>query len=101
MRDPLSEIGIDGDGKLYVVPASAKFPFIYREAMQVEWNAEQNHLCSPSPREWSHLQWFKQIIHAAAEQGVQLHLANSTVWKNISAELQQQIMSLSLGERGV
>jgi hypothetical protein len=101
MQDSISEIGLDGSGKLYVVPSTAKFPFIYREAMQVEWDIEQNCLRSPIPREWSYLRWFQQIVCAAAEQGCMLHITERTTWKQIPSELQGQIISFSNGSLSV
>lgn len=102
MQDFISEIGIDGNGRLYVTPSTIQFPFIYREAMQVQWNAKSNRLYSPAPHQWSYLQWFEQIIRAASEQGCQLLITNDTTWKNIPTDLQRQFCAPpSHGNSGV
>jgi hypothetical protein len=46
--DAIAAIGIDEDGSLWVKPATATFPFIYREAMDVKWDAERLRLSAPS-----------------------------------------------------
>ena len=89
--DSIAEIGIDESQRLFVTPASATFPYIYREAMEVHWDAVRRRLHSPKPREWDYLRWFQQIIAAAAEQSCNLQLASSTAWSNISAELKDEI----------
>ena len=92
--DTLDEVGINEAGGLYVRPSTEDFPFIYREAMEVGWNPQQRLLFGPKPREWSHLDWFKQIRDAAKEQGVTLRVTPSTIWRNIPASLQKQISEL-------
>jgi hypothetical protein len=57
--DTIEAIGIDESGSLWVKPAVATFPHIYREAMEVYWDAERLCLYSPEPREWSYAAWFK------------------------------------------
>jgi Integron Cassette Protein Hfx_Cass5 len=87
--DTIEAVGIDGGGSLWVKPTSATFPLIYREAMEVHWDAERLRLYSPKPREWSYGVWFKQIRDAAREQGVELQLGPSTTWSGVDPELQQ------------
>lgn len=49
--DTIVAVGIDEDGSLWVRPATATFPYIYREAMGVHWDAGRRRLFSPKPRE--------------------------------------------------
>jgi hypothetical protein len=79
--DEIQAVWIDEDGRLFVTPRSHQFPFIYREAVDVHWDAEQASLCSPVPREWSYLDWFKQILAAARMQGVVLQASPATEWQ--------------------
>ncbi len=92
--DAIEAIGIDEGGSLWVKPATATFPLIYREAMDVHWDAERLCLVGPKPREWSYAAWFKQIRKAAREQGVDLKLGPATAWSGIDAELRQTLASI-------
>jgi hypothetical protein len=87
--DPIEAVGIDEGGSLWVKPAEATFPLIYREAMEVHWDAERLRLYSPKAREWSYCAWFKQIKAAAREQGVDLQLGQATTWSGIDPELRR------------
>jgi hypothetical protein len=89
--DAIEAIGIDDGGSLWVKPATATFPYICREAMEVHWDAPRPCLYSPKLREWPYAAWFKQIRDAAREQGVDLRLAPETAWAGIDPELQQAI----------
>ena len=89
--DTIAEVGIDGDMRLFVRPATARFPYIYREAMEVHWDAARSRLHSPKPREWTYLRWFQQIVAAAAEQSTDLRLAPSTAWTNVPEDLRAEI----------
>jgi hypothetical protein len=94
-QDTIAKIEIDAEGKLYIVPVSSSFPYIYREAMEVRWDAERRSLYSPKPRDWSYCRWLQQIVAAAREQGVSLSFSPTTEWLNIDqaakAELEQAI----------
>jgi len=89
--DAIKAIGIDDKGSLWVKPATATFPYIYREAMEVHWDAERVCLYSPKPREWTYIDWFRRIRDAAREQGVELTVETTTSWSNIEAALRQGI----------
>lgn len=94
--DAIEAVGIDDSGSLWVKPTTAAFPYIYREAMEVHWDAEQLRLYSPKPRDWSYVDWFKQIKDAALEQGVKLTLERTTSWSNIDDDLQKAITASEL-----
>lgn len=89
--DRIASLGIDDDGALWVRPATTTFPYIYREAKGVEWDAEQRRLRSPKPREWSYVDWFVRIKDAAREQGVELAVEGATSWSNVPADLRRAI----------
>jgi hypothetical protein len=89
--DIIDEVSIDAEGRLHVKPASAAFPQIYREAMEVHWDPGSRTLYSPTPREWSYARWFKQILAAAKEQSCHLQLSKSTQWRNVPQPVQDEI----------
>jgi hypothetical protein len=89
--DSIAEVGIDAQERLYVRPAAATFPYIYREAREVHWEPAVGRLHSPKPREWSYARWFQQIIEAADAYGQPLRLTASTVWVNIPNELKTEV----------
>ena len=96
MKDAIKEIGVDGEGRLYVTPSGATFPMIYREGMGVQWDAK---LCclygGGKPREWSCARWYQQIIKAASEQGCLLVISPATSWVNIPDELKRRILTVA------
>lgn len=95
-RDAIAEIGIDAQGRLYVSPLTKTFPYIYREAMEVYWDATGRYLHAPPPPRAQRgvIWWFRQILAAAKEQGCELQIEPETKWKNISHELKEEISSL-------
>jgi hypothetical protein len=95
--DTIEAVGINDQGSLWVKPATATFPFIYREAKEVHWDAQRLYLYSPKPREWTYIDWFEQIRDAAAEQGVKLTIETTTSWSNIEPALREGITAASSG----
>src|SRR5689334_21081348 len=92
VQHEIDEIGIDQGGKLYVRPANWSFPYVYRAAMEIGWDPVRGVLFSPRQREWSHLDWFRQILAAAADEyGVRLKIGAATAWSNIPVLLRTQI----------
>ena len=59
--------------------------------MEVHWNEKGDFLYSPVPREWFHLDWFKQITNAVEEQGYSIRISSATRWNNISESLKKEI----------
>ena len=94
-HDAIAEVGIDAQGRLYVSPLTKKFPHIYREAMEVYWDAANDHLCAPPPprAQRGAVWWFQKIVTAAKEQGCELLIGPETKWKNIPHELAEEISS--------
>lgn len=93
MDDLIEEIGIDEERRLYLKPANATFPMIYREAMGVHWNNERGYLYGAKPQKWDYVEWYQQIINAAAEQGCNLLFSQNVSWVNVTSELQVKIIS--------
>lgn len=90
------EVGIDEEGRLYVIPVFAAFPYIYREAMEIGWCSEKKYLYFPKPREWSYFHWYTQIISVVKEQSHQLQVCKETTWVNIPEELKEEILRLEV-----
>jgi hypothetical protein len=89
--DVITAVEIDANGRLLVKPGSERFPYIYREAMEVGWDAKGEFLFSPRPREWSYFDWFRQILEAAQAQGCTLRVSDATRWDNVPADLVAQM----------
>jgi hypothetical protein len=91
----VSKIRIDDAGRLHVIPASnpsKMFRFVYRAAMGVEWDEEEQGFYTPVPQELSYADWWSTVLAAVkSEMGVSLTLETSTVWENVSPSLQQII----------
>ena len=92
-EDKISEVGIDEEEQLFVKPETQKFPFIYRESMQVSWDSKNRCLYSPRPIDWSYVDWFKQIIKASKAQGFTLRISEETVWNNIPDNLRTRMLN--------
>jgi hypothetical protein len=91
--DSIAEITIDGDGRLCVRPATVVLPYIWREAMQVQWDDQKGCLYSPKPREWSYADWYRQILAAAREQGCDLRITSDTVWTDVPEGVREAILT--------
>jgi hypothetical protein len=89
--DSIAEIGIDEKRQLFARPSTARFPYIYREALDIHWEPKGDYLYATEPSDWNYLECFQHIIGAAAVQRYDLHLAPSTAWSNVPAELSAQI----------
>ena len=91
----IEDIQINEEGNLLVKPVenpSKMFRFVYRAAMEVDWNEDLECFSCPKPREWSYFDWYKQVISAVvSEMGILLKISNKTAWRNISNELKSQI----------
>jgi len=93
-RDEIIEIGIDSEERLYLVPKSKEFPFIYREAKEVFWHPERKCLYSPKPKEWSYARWYSQIVNTAKEQSCILSISKNVKWVAIPESLKLEILRL-------
>ena len=95
-RDAISEIGIDDKGRLYVAPETKTFPYIYREAMEIHWDATGRYLFAPPPPRAqlaTPIWWFQRILAAAREQSCELRFSSETKWHNIPDELKDEIVT--------
>ena len=93
----VSKVWIDSEGRLHLAPSGCEFPYIYREAMEVNWDPSTRSLFSPTPREWTYAQWFKQLLAAAREQGQILVPDSSTDWTEIPADIKDQCLQAATG----
>ena len=92
--DSISEVSIDATGRLCVTPSLMKFPLVYRAALEVYWDEQGGFLHSPTPRHWSYLQWFQQIIDAARDEyGCSLFLTPRTRWSGVDSSVQDAILA--------
>ena len=91
----IASVSIDSARRLLVRPsldADSDFALIYRAAMGVNWDSESRSLVAPTPKEWSHFDWFKHLIEAVSiEYGQRLVLSETTQWANVPEELRAEI----------
>lgn len=92
-HDQIIEVGIDSKERLYVKPAKMKSPYMYREAVEVNWSESNSCLYSPKPRSWTYLEWYIHILGAAKLQACELHLTDKTIWNNVSTQLKNEILN--------
>jgi len=82
----IAEIRVMDSGRLLVVPelpTGEDFAFIYRAAMDINWEGKARGLLSPAPPSggWSHANWFRQTVAAVAnEYGARLVIDTETKW---------------------
>ncbi|WP_421935256.1 hypothetical protein [Phenylobacterium sp.] len=94
-RDEITDVEIDGEGRLRIRPLKEDLPYIWRAAMEVYWDPASRTLYSPKPREWTYPMWFRQLVAAAADEyGVQLSLSAATRWSNVPPDLRSEIEGL-------
>ena len=92
--EDIIEIGVDEVGRLYVKPSKTSFDYIYRAAMEVNWDKASGRLLAPKPEKWTYGMWFRHIRAAAAEEyGVKLEIVPATIWTNVPHELKAEILS--------
>lgn len=98
-RDTVARIELDAMGRLHIVPRSQEFPFIWREAMEVHWDAETGSLYSPPPRrwlygpiKWSYGQWLLHVLSAARAQGYELEVSPDTKWVNVDPGARREML---------
>jgi hypothetical protein len=95
-QDSITEVSIDSQGRLHVRPASASFPHVWRAAMEVYWEESSRTLYSPTPREWTYGDWFRQILAAAKDEyGFKLELTASTKWIDVPPDTIQVLDAIS------
>lgn len=89
---PIAEVGIDDEQRVFVRPVSGDFEHIYRAAMEVYWECATGRLSYPAPRNWTAPQWYQQIIAATADEyGIELQLTDETIWSNVPSNVRIQI----------
>lgn len=89
--DIIKETGINELGELYVTPENETFPYIYREALELNWCEHTRSLKAPKPRKWLYEDWFKQILKGAAEQGIKLIFDENSKFVGIDSTLRESL----------
>lgn len=90
----IEKIAIDKKGILSITPKRDGFCMIYRSAMGVYWNNDENFLYfnSPVKQEKDILKAYTQIISAVkSEYGKVLKVSLNTSYENISENVKKQI----------
>ncbi len=91
-KEKIIKVEIDNSGKLHLKPELTKFTLIYRTATEIHWDIEKQTLYSPKPREWSYLDWFKNILTIVKNEfSCCLYLTEGTEWVNIPNDLKKEI----------
>ena len=94
--DTIAEVSIDTSGRLHVRPKHEEFSQVWRAAMEVSWSEDSSTLYSPPPREWSYVDWYRQIVAAAKDEyGCTLLLIPETSWVNVPADVQQSVIAVA------
>jgi hypothetical protein len=95
MRDQITDVEIDVEGRLRLRPLKADLPHVWRAALEVCWDPATRTLYSPRPREWTYPTWFRQIVAATADEyGVRLALSPDTRWSNVPPDIRAEIEGL-------
>ncbi len=91
----ISKIEVLDNEEMYVVLASGGKPMyqhIYREAAEVYWDNERKGFKAPTPKKWSHSDWYHHIVSVAASGlGISLELSSKTNWVNVSSQAKAEI----------
>ncbi|MBK7103788.1 MAG: hypothetical protein IPH62_00690 [Ignavibacteriae bacterium] len=92
-KEKIILLGIDEFDRLFVKPEIETFSYIYRAAMEVNWDEKRKVLFSPKPREWSYQKCFEQIINAVKNEcNINLVIDENTVWENIDSKIKDEIV---------
>jgi hypothetical protein len=68
------------------------FRLVYRAAMEVSGDEEEQGFYAPVPQELSYADWHFKVLSAfQSEMGVSLSLNDATVWENVPPAIEQQI----------
>ncbi len=89
----IDKVEVDSNGRLLIAPpAGSDYTHIYRDATGVFWTHDGINLSSPTPRDWTLLQWFECIYCSVrSEYGDMLEISPRTRWVNVPFELREQI----------
>lgn len=87
-------IEINADGRILVYPDrhDPTFQYVYRAGAEVSWDAAAKAFSGQSPRTWSYIDWYRNIVSAArSECGVELVVSAETRWINVPVDLMHEI----------
>jgi hypothetical protein len=94
--DDIATIGINEQGQLYIKPCVKQFTLIWRSATKVHWNDRESCLYSPTPTEWSYMDWYEHIVTVIADEyNCKLIVGENTLWLNVNNELKSQIIKFN------
>jgi len=92
-QNPIEEVSVHEDGSLRLRPADGDFEYVYRAATGVRWDPETRELVAPPPREWTYVDWFRQIVRAVNEEfGQTLAITSATRWTNVAPEIREELL---------
>jgi hypothetical protein len=84
------------DGRLAVYPATAEpiYEYIYREAAGVYWSGDLGCFHSTLPKDWSHQQWYEQIVTVVwSGLKIKLDLTPDTQYEGTPGNFKTDIVS--------
>lgn len=95
-NEAIVEIGVDELERVYIKPLSRSFEQMHRAAMQIYWDNARACLhgpkINPDAGKWTHIQWFQQILDAAADEyEVHLVCTPSTIWSGVPEALKAEM----------
>ena len=83
-REGIEKIFISENDIICIKPQELSFKMIYRSAVGVYWNDEENYLYHNQAQNWSFFQSFEHIVKAVKiEYGVQLKIMPNTIYENL------------------
>ena len=93
--EEIAKVSIRENGEMFLILRSGGKPsyqYIYREAAEVYWDADEKGFKAPAPRTWDHHKWFLHIEQLVASSlGVDLLLTEETGWENVPTELREKL----------
>ena len=98
--ETIAAVWIDDGGSLWVKPATATFPYIYREAMEVPWDAERLCLSAPSRASGRTCGGSSRLEMPRASKASSWRSGQTTSWAGIDPELRQAMTDDELSSDG-
>ena len=96
MRVEIEKVDIDDVDGLRVRPRNESFPYIYRDASGIRWNAEHFALVASEPSDWEVHELFQQILFAVRnEYGANLYVSHETDFADGLEEQRNTLIELS------
>ena len=77
-------LGLEGEGR-------PGYQHVYREAAGVYWDELRYGFKSTPMKDWTCLQWYRQIVAAVRYIGVDLVLADEVIWSGVPEDEKAEI----------